>query len=333
MAYPTQMTRYSLSLIFAWALAIAGPLATGHALAAPPACVVPGHWQVPGGPVIPRQAALAQAQRATVVLLGEQHTDADHHQWQLETLAALHGANRSLVLALEMFPRELQPVLEDWIAGRLDEPTFLERTDWKRTWGTDPELYMPIFRYARDHAVPMRAVNIPRTVSRAVAREGWQALPAELAAELGTPAAPTEGYLADLRETFAAHAAHVPNHDPSDDAFRRFVDAQLLWDRAMAAGIQQAATNTQVVALMGSGHIRHGFGVPHQLRDLAIEGVFTLIPWSREDDCDELRSGYADIVVGTGQRGPSPHPPSGLQPGQLRAGPLPGSASSAAARG
>src|SRR5438309_76229 len=40
-----------------------------------------------------------------VVLLGESHTDVDHHSWQLQTLAALHGRGGNIVIGFEAFPR------------------------------------------------------------------------------------------------------------------------------------------------------------------------------------------------------------------------------------
>ena len=33
-----------------------------------------------------------------------------------------------------------------------------------------------------------------------------------------------------------------------------------------------------VVGVMGSGHIRFGYGVPHQLRDLGVKNIGTLLP-------------------------------------------------------
>jgi membrane-associated protease RseP (regulator of RpoE activity) len=51
-----------------------------------------------------------------------------------------------------------------------------------------------------------------------------------------------------------------------------------------------------VVGVMGSGHIRFGHGVPHQLRDLDVKNVGTLLPVAVGLDCKELRSGLADAV-------------------------------------
>lgn len=66
-----------------------------------------------------------------------------------------------------------------------------------------------------------------------------------------------------------------------EESFNGFVDSQLAWDRAMAEALAKAATRNErplVVGIMGSGHIRFGHGVPHQLRDLGVSNIATLLP-------------------------------------------------------
>lgn len=303
-------------LLLAGALAgiFAGPVHADEG----PACIVPGHWQVPGGEVLPRAQAIEQAGRARVVLLGENHNDAAHHRWQLETLAALYRLGPGLAVGVEMFPRRLQPVLDAWSRGELEEQAFLEKTEWDKTWGFEPELYMPIFRFVRDHRIPLHALNVDRSEVRKVSGGGWQALDEGLRTELGVPATPSNDYRDGLREIFDAHMGHLPEgHKPKDGDFEHFLEAQLLWDRAMAASIARQAEQRQVVGIMGSGHIRYGHGVPHQLRDLAVNSIYSLVPLGSDEDCEDVRSGLADVVVApTGApAGDNPHrrPPAGQQ--------------------
>jgi hypothetical protein len=87
-----------------------------------------------------------------------------------------------------------------------------------------------------------------------------------------------------------------------DPDFRRFVEAQQLWDRAMAQAIHSAADRPEkplVVGIMGSGHIKHGYGVPHQLKDLKVTEVGTLLPWTPGGSCGQLVGGTADAVFGS----------------------------------
>src|SRR5919202_820973 len=77
-------------------------------------CLSPGLWYtiVDSTPkAVSAQQILADMARRRVVLLGENHEDADHHRWQLQTLAALLVLQPNMVIGFEAFPRRTQPVL------------------------------------------------------------------------------------------------------------------------------------------------------------------------------------------------------------------------------
>jgi membrane-associated protease RseP (regulator of RpoE activity) len=80
------------------------------------------------------------------------------------------------------------------------------------------------------------------------------------------------------------------------------VDSQLAWDRAMAEVLASQTRPTAsgakplIVGIMGSGHLRFGHGVPHQLRDLGVRSIGTLLPMAASSPCDELGPGLADAV-------------------------------------
>ncbi len=81
--------------------------------------------------------------------------------------------------------------------------------------------------------------------------------------------------------------------------FKRFVAAQLTWDRAMAEGIAEAKKThpgALIVGVMGSGHLSHFHGVPHQLEDLGISDSAVLIPIEAEQACDRVGTNYADAL-------------------------------------
>ncbi len=75
-------------------LAATVPLSlTGSALgqAVAPGCVPVAAWVAPaGGETLRGEEVVAAAAKRAVVLLGETHDNAEHHRWQLQTIAALH---------------------------------------------------------------------------------------------------------------------------------------------------------------------------------------------------------------------------------------------------
>ena len=315
------------------ALALVGAVAASFAVpafaqaAGATQCLVPGAWARPDGvapqPVERTSLLAAMAQRA-VVLLGEQHDDMDHHRWQLQTLAALHAQRPHMVIGFEMFPRRVQPVLDRWVAGELTESEFLAQSEWSKVWSMPAELYLPLFHFARINRIPMLALNVEPTLTRAIAEKGWAGVPETQREGVGQAATPLADYEDFLFEIHGQHAlARGKSADKvtrSDPGFRNFVDSQLAWDRAMAealvAGRQRHAGADGrlplAVAVMGNGHVRYGHGVAHQLRDLGENNVGQLMPVGADMSCGELRAGLADAVFAVPVARQSAPPPPRL---------------------
>jgi len=258
---------------------------------APPRCAPTGHWVAPATlQTVPDPLPVARQ----VVLLGEEHDRDADHRWQLATIERLYEANPALVLGFEMFPRGDQPVLDRWVEGRLTEADFLSQTDWKRVWGFPAGLYLPIFRFARDHHIPMVALNVSHALVHQVAQVGWEKVPVAAREGVGTPAAPSSAYQASLKDAMSGHAMSG-NGGPAMTPARlqHFIEAQSVWDRAMAEGIA-AQRPRQVVAIMGAGHLQDRNGVPHQLEALGVTNTIVFLP--AHDLCAPPGRGYADAV-------------------------------------
>lgn len=250
-----------------------------------------GLWRAPGeAAAVPAEGWAARLARHSVVLLGETHDSAEHHRWQLQMLAALHAVRPNMVLAFEMFPRRAQPVLDAWVRGELDERKFLEQVGWREVWAFEPSLYLPLFHFARMNRLPMVAMNVDQALVRETRRHGWSEVPATRREGVGDPASALPAYREALYETFGRHGDNPPAKDSAD--FKQFVEAQLLWDRAMAeaiANVRQGGGEPLVVGIVGQGHLQYGFGIPHQLKALGVTNTAVLIPWEKDRGCKELR--------------------------------------------
>ncbi len=284
---------------------LAALLVSGAACAQP--CLEPGAWfSTTGGEPqrIPASEVVAAMSGRDIVLLGERHDDVDHHVWQLQTLAELHALRPRMVIGFEQFPRRVQPALDQWVEGTLTEKQFLERSEWRKVWNYPPELYLPLFRFARINRIPMVALNIGQELTRALADRGWDGVPTTLKEGVSRPAPASEAYLDMLFRIYKEHPKRGKSDDArrSDAEFLHFVDSQLTWDRAMAEALARSAASAPtgerplVVGIMGGGHLRHGYGVPHQLRALGVENVGTLLPVAADSLCNELGKGVADAV-------------------------------------
>ncbi|MDR9439763.1 MAG: ChaN family lipoprotein [Halomonas sp.] len=245
-------------------------------------CPAPGQWQVDGGETLTTAGLMAELAETRVVLLGEQHDRLDHHRWQLHTLAALYAHRPAMVIGLEMLPREAQTALDAWVAGELSEAAFLAQSDWRQAWGFDPDLYLPILHFARMQRIPLLALNVTPELRGRLATEGWETVPEQERFGLTPPAPALPAYRKSLEAVYTQHVDR--DDDPAD--LQRFIDAQLVWDRAMAmALVDAAADGTLVAGLMGAGHLANGDGVPYQLDDLGLDDHRSLLPWVPGADC------------------------------------------------
>lgn len=224
---------------------------------------------------------LARSAQLAVLLLAERHTSAADHLWQRQTLEALAGQGRPLILGLEMVPAPRQPILQRYGAGGLLEEAFLQQVGWQEVWGHDPDLYLPLLRWARRERVPLLALNAEPELVRRVRREGLEAIPIADRQGIGVAAAAPAAYREWLEIAWRAHrlmgATTTGNPENAVD-LERFIASQLLRDRAMAEGIAAARRRDPrrlVVVLLGLGHAEAG-GVPRQLQSLGVKGVLSL---------------------------------------------------------
>ena len=274
-------------------------------------CLTNGQWAIPttnGVNPAPTSAVLARARDARFVLLGEAHDNPDHHLWQLQTLGMLLGARDQMVIGMEMFPRRVQPVLDQWVAGRLTESQFLQQADWNRVWGFDPNLYLPLLRFVRLNRIPLVALNVERSLVAETGARGWAAIAPDQREGITTPAPASSAYRHLLRSSFHQHG------EVDESAFDYFVQAQLLWDRAFAQGLAHAASSHPdaiIVGVIGSGHLRYGHGVPHQLDSMGKNSIEVWLPQPAGTDCRELAN-IADAIFGVKDSVRSPPPRLGI---------------------
>ena len=76
-----------------------------------------------------------------VIFIGEEHESPIAHKAELTILTELAERDSSLVLALEMFERDVQDTLNAYLKGKIPEDEFLERT---RPWPNYHEDYRPL---------------------------------------------------------------------------------------------------------------------------------------------------------------------------------------------
>ncbi len=251
-----------------------------------------------------------------VIFVGEQHDRFSHHISQLEVIRTLYERGIRFSVGMEMFQRQFQPVIDDFLANRITEKEMLRKTEYFRRWGYDYGLYRPIIRFCKANGISIRALNAPKEITSKVARSCIDALtdderrliPEEL--DLGNLS-----YKRQLKEIFKAHRNRAG--DKISGNFECFYQAQIIWDETMAETIvnyiigedtvmgREEATgdynaykafnrqNRQImVVLAGNGHLSFGYGIPDRVRRRSSGRLNTAILLNTDEAADPRMGDY-----------------------------------------
>lgn len=234
---------------------------------------------------------------ARVVYVAEKHASPHDHAVQLSVIHALFTRDASLGIGMEMFKRPFQKWVTDYIEGRITEAELRRQTEWEARWGFDFALYRPILRYARTHRIPVYALNARDEITRAVARGGLGALSPvdrDTVPELDLDDPLHRSYLEGI---FDSHGMGKTAH--GEMTFENFYTAQLIWDETMAyevaAELGKPSAPRRIVVLAGSGHIRHGFGIPNRAARRGATPHLTIYPFV--GGADEATAAVDDQVA------------------------------------
>jgi uncharacterized iron-regulated protein len=233
-----------------------------------------------GGETTPRAMSVRDAadilKEFDVVFIGEEHRHPGNHIAQMALFRALHERNANTSLSMEQFERDVQSVVDEYMAGKIGETPFRDKS---RAWDNYPVSYRPLVEYAKDHKLPVIAAEAPTSVVRCVGEKGPEFLDTMTFEQRGWAAA--ELHMGDgaYKEKFMAFAAGSGSHGenteqdkaakkaPSAAALRSFA-AQVTRDDTMAESIHihiQQNPGRKVVHLNGSFHSESFLGTPERL--------------------------------------------------------------------
>jgi uncharacterized iron-regulated protein len=166
------------------------------------------------GRSVDESAFWARLAATRAICVGEEHPNPHHHWMQLhivrELIKRLPKGTR-LALAMEMFQRPFQGVLDDYAARRIDAATLRSRSGYRERWGYEYTFYGPTIDAAVDAGAQLLAANAARELTKKVVRQGLESLTAEERAQvpelkLDDPA--HRSWFDALMESMGGTAAH-----------------------------------------------------------------------------------------------------------------------------
>jgi uncharacterized iron-regulated protein len=251
----------------------------------------------------------AQLAKADIVFLGEQHDDPRTHQLQAAALDAIARRRTGpVVLALEMFERDVQGNLDAYLAGSRSEADFLAAS---RPWPNYRTDYRPMVEFARAKGWPVVGGNVPRRLASVVARRGLAAIDslpegdrAFVAKELNCP---RDAYWTRFKATMGDMSGHGMQLSPDqvDQMVWRTYEAQCVKDETMGEAVAEAHTARQamVIHANGSFHSDYRYGTAERVKwrlPNARIAVVSFVPVEDLDTVDgKARRKLGDYVVFT----------------------------------
>jgi uncharacterized iron-regulated protein len=215
-----------------------------------------------------------------VIFIGESHRHPGNHLAEMQLFRAIHARAPNLSLTMEQFERDVQPVLDDYLAGKIGENPFMEKA---RAWPNYTTSYRPLIEYAKEHKLPVIAGNAPEDVVRCVGKEGEAFFARMKPAQRGWVAAQLHTEDGPYKDKFMGFVSHDAGHGgdgdkdkkdqkekkpPSESAIRSFA-AQVTRDDTMAESIAlhlQKNPGRKVVQINGSFHSDGFLGTVERLK-------------------------------------------------------------------
>ena len=235
---------------------------------------------------------LKDANESNVVLFGELHDNPIAHWLQLELTKEL-GKNNALVLGAEMFERDNQDELDDYLK---DSITSKELDSLARLWVNYSTDYAPLVDYAKEHSLPFIATNIPRRFASLVHKKGGFSALDVLTEEEKTWVAPLPIPFDSLLATYQEILVMMGDRGTPD-----LVKAQAIKDATMAHSIAQYLTESSIfIHYNGAFHSNFYEGILWYLNkysDSVNALTISTVTQAEIGKLDEENIGMADYII------------------------------------
>lgn len=219
-----------------------------------------------------------------VILFGEEHNDSIAHSLEhllLEKLYDKYG--NSLALSLEMFDRDVQVVLNEYLSDKITEKYFIKDA---RVWKNYKD-YRPMIEFAKEKKLDVIAANAPFRYANMARRKGQEflkslsktsktfiaPLPYDTATgthyeklmkvmhNMPTPESKKDEVILDPLNPLKMPPSSMPSFNINQ--------GQSLWNATMAYSIYEYLKknqNKKIMHVNGRFHSDEYFGVPQQLK-------------------------------------------------------------------
>jgi uncharacterized iron-regulated protein len=248
------------------------------------------------------------------VYLGEQHDDPVAHAIEAELFrraVSTYSPGRKVALSMEMFERDVQIVVDEYLSGLISEQHFLLSS---RPWPNYKTDYRPLVEIAKEKHLDVVAANAPRRYVNMVSRNGRDSLNAlspeakAWLAPLPYPE-PSDAYKTKFNNLMAGNTGDPSRMSPN--AATNLIYSQSLWDATMGNSVANYLKQNKgalVVHLNGGFHTEGRLGTIEQLMNYRPKTKAIVVTMQSEDDVTKFdqakHKGLGDFVILTDSKQP-----------------------------
>lgn len=212
---------------------------------------------------------LNEVSNSDVILVGEVHSDSLTHVFEYELLKNMYTQSKKIAIALEMFERDIQEILDQYLTGEITEEEFMKQS---RPWRNYTSAYKPLIEFARENQLPVLAMNVPRHYANQVALEGEAALSEIPESEKVWIAEKLKSPDNSYKKRFFEQMGGTRRPGPMGKFnVENLYKAQCLKDDTMAESIRNFFDKNpgyKVITFQGSFHVAYGLGLAKKLQIL-----------------------------------------------------------------
>lgn len=247
------------------------------------------------GKTVKYEKMLKEVINKDVLFFGELHNNPIAHWLQLEmTQDLFEKRDGKVLLGAEMFERDDQLLLDEYLSGMIPEKNFEGEA---RLWPNYQTDYKPLVQFAKSKQLPFIATNIPRRYANLVFREGIEKLN-----ELEESA---KGYVAplpiEIDLELPAYKDMMSMMGSHSEGNVKFPQAQAIKDATMAYSIvEYMKDGQQFIHYNGSYHSDRYQGIIWYLNKYDSKLSVATVKTVEQEDIDQLQEdmkGTADFII------------------------------------
>jgi len=235
-------------------------------------------YYVKTGKEVQLKNIVADMKNYDVVFYGEEHNDSVTHFLEKTLLMAFYDKySTAMTLSMEMFERDIQGVMDEYLMGAIKENYFKKDA---RAWSNYKD-YRPMVEFAKDKQLDVICANAPGRYTNIAGKKGEKGLEAlpDWSKKNFAPL-PFDTAVGDYYEKLMAQSGHTMAARGKNDTAKQapppmmmegfdLIVAQSCWDATMGYSIAEYLRNhptKKVMQVNGRFHSDQGYAVVAQLK-------------------------------------------------------------------